>query len=271
MKFLMSSILVFSVMCSVFAGKFEISAAGKLLKAKNYTGVVEYVKANKECKTTYHKFMYVSYMLVEQGFINKAVTVQNFEETVDKLIVNSGITFTANEKILCKTFAFTNAQFANISRPNIKPAFLKFYTANSAVIDNALTSFNKLSMQLAVMFHMQPNQDLKRAFEYAILDARDANDARIKISVTAAKHLGPEYIDKLFQVITKAPTKRIYTAAQLNQIIELSKRLSEPKYDATVKALYIALKRSFYQNIVKGDDWKAAVTNLQLQMNAYGM
>jgi hypothetical protein len=271
MKFLMSSILVFSVMCSVFAAEFNFTSCSKLFTAKNYAGVVEYLKTNKECKDFRAKSTYIGMLLVEPGFIQKSITAANFEAAADKAIANSGFTFSNEEKIAIKASTFANAQYANVKRPDIKDKFMEYYLANASVLDIFAKQEDYLARHLAVMFYIGNNKDYKRAFEYSITNTTNKSDARIYISVESAKKLGPEYIAQLCQIVTKNPAKRIYTAVQLNQIVELSKRLAESKYDTTVKALYIALKRSFYQNIVKGDDWKAAVTNLQLQMNAYSM
>jgi hypothetical protein len=78
-------------------------------------------------------------------------------------------------------------------------------------------------------------------------------------------------IVELCNVIIANPTEIINTAKQLNQCVDLTKKLNDAKYDNVVKPLYTKLKRVLYQNLTKGDDWKAALTNLQIQMNAYGM
>jgi len=64
---------------------------------------------------------------------------------------------------------------------------------------------------------------------------------------------------------------KITTAQQLETIVGKFGKLTNPKYDESLKACMVALNRAFYPNIGKSDAWKQAVVNLQLKMKAYGI
>lgn len=78
-------------------------------------------------------------------------------------------------------------------------------------------------------------------------------------------------IVKVCEAVSANPEARIKNAKHLTTLINLTKQLNDSKYDSVVKPLYVKLKRVFYAKIAESDDWKAAVTNLQLQINAYGI
>ena len=249
----MSSILVFSVMCSVFAAEFKSSVCYKLYAGKKYAEIVEYVKTNNEYSVFSQKCAYGLFSLVEQGHINKTLTKDNFVSVIDAQIAK--IHFSNEEKPVAKLYLFCNAQYLNVPRYELSEQFEKFYSQNTVVIKQlaANKKYAKfIAKAVCIYSGFEKAKNYERMFEFSLL----SNDSIVnKFKFLAAKNLGKNKIVELCNIIAANPTEIINTPKELNQYVDLTKKLNDAKYDNVVKPFYTKLKRVFYQNLTKGDDF----------------
>lgn len=206
---------------------------------------------------------------MNNGYITKTLTKDNFVSVIDAQIAK--MNFSNEEKPVVTLFLFSQAQVLNLRRYELSEQFEKFYSQNTVVIKQ-LAENKKYAKDIAtavcVYSGFANRLNYERMFEFSLL-SNDSISNNFKF--LAAKSLSENKIVELCNIVAANPSKIINTSKHLNQCVDLTKRLNDAKYDNVVKPLYTKLKRVFYQNLTKGDDWKAALTNLQLQMNAYGM
>lgn len=191
MKFLLSSVIVLSLTCSVFAAKFESGKCWQLIKTKDFTSIVNYLKTNNECTAFYEKTQYILFSLVESGRVKKTITVSNFESTIDATIANSKLSFTDDEKIICKLFCYSRSKFAGINKLNLIDNFEVFFNKYSTKFDQLAmnkTYTNIIATSIAIMSYNSKKPNFERMLKYSLLSTSVNN---VNFSLIAAKQVGP--------------------------------------------------------------------------------
>lgn len=191
MKFLLSSLVILSLTCSVFAAKFESNKCWQLMKTKDFTGIANYIKTNNECPTFAAKTRYILFSLVEPGIIKKTITVANFESTIDATIANSKLSFTDDEKIICKLFCYSISTIIGINRLNLTDNFEVFFNKYSTKFDQLVvnkTYTNIIAPSIAIMSYNSKKPNFERMLKYSLLSTSETN---VNFSLIAAKRIGP--------------------------------------------------------------------------------
>lgn len=265
-KFLIMSIL--SLVClASFAAKFEPAEASAFVKAKDWTGLQNYMKTNTELQTQNHKKLVVTLNLMARGKITKDITKENLIQEIQKVVKENNLTkedqlfilyssrsFTKDltiqesSKLALDYFAKNNFKIQDLSHGNLSSIFFSYMTLND--IKNATIIYKEIIKQ--------------SQSKHAVLTATSFYNKRLN------KFSFDEKLEYA-KILNENPGLYINSAKELDQVIDMLAQITDQKYDELVKSLYIKLNRIFYKNISKSDEWKLPLVKLQLQMKAYNI
>lgn len=265
-KFLIMSIL--SLVClTSFAAKFEPSEAVNFIKAKDWTGLQNYMKTNTELQTQSHKKLVVTLNLIVRSKITKDITKENLIQEIQKAAKENNLTKEDQLYLLYSSRTFTK----DLTIQESAKLTLDYFAENNFKIQD----LNHGNLQSIYYSYLQLN-DIKNA---TIIYKEIIKQSKSKHTVTAATNSYNGRVNQFSfeekleyaKMLNENPELYIKSAKELEQVIDMLAQITDQKYDELVKGLYIKLNRIFYKNISKSDDWKLPLVKLQLQMKAYNI
>lgn len=265
-KFLILSILSLTCLTS-FAAKFEMSKANALVRAKDWTGLQNYMKTNTELQHQNHKKVFVNLNLIVRGKTAKDITKENLIQEIQKvakennlakedqlyLLYNSrhftkDLTIEESAKLTLDYFAENNFKIQDLNHGNLSSIFYSYIILKD--FKNAIIAYKEIITQSKNEFSI--------AFATSYFNG-------------ILNYFSFEEKLEYAKMLNENPELYIKSAKDLEQVIDMLAQITDQKYDELVKSLYIKLNRIFYKNISKSDDWKLPLVKLQLQMKAYNI
>lgn len=265
-KFLILSILSLTCLTS-FAAKFEPSKAYAFERAKDWTGLQNYMKTNTELQHQNHKKVFVTFNLIVRSKITNDITKENFMQEIQKAVKENNLTKEDQLYLLYSSRTFTK----DLTIEESAKLTINYFTENNFKIqDLNYGNLNQIFYSYIIL------NDIKNA---TIVYKKIITQSKSKYSIASAtshynrrlNHFSLEEKLEYAKMLNENPELYIKSAKELEQVIDMLAQITDQKYDELVKSLYIKLNRIFYKNISKSDDWKLPLVKLQLQMKAYNI
>ena len=258
-KFFVGLLIAMVGVC--FGAKFNNAEANKLLNAKDYVKLQQYLQTNNEYDATY-KAIYNRYAFIVRIMVKKDVNKSNILSLVKQEIKEGRLDYAQSMNILFMSRVYIpelrqNYEFARLTK--------QFYEENKTQKYGA-SSYNAIC---SAYIHLKEFDNLLNLLN-SLQENKIANATCAMVN-RSLKEFTTEQKIAYFGMVGKNSTKFVRTAKDLTSVVEQSSKITDTKYDAVMKELYTKLNRSFYSKITVSEEWKQALVMVNLQIKAYGM
>jgi len=265
-KFLILSILSLTCLTS-FAAKFEMSKGFAFVRAKDWTGLQNYMKTNTELQHQNHKKVFVNLNLIARSKIAKDITKENLLQEIQKVAKENNLAKEDQLYLLYSSRHFTK----DLTREESAKLTINYFTENNFKIQDL--NYGNLNPILYSYIILKDFKNATIAYKEIITQSKSKFSIESATSYFNGRLNYFSFEEKLeyAKMLNENPELYIKSAKELEQVIDMLAQITDQKYDELVKSLYIKLNRIFYKNISKSDDWKLPLVKLQLQMKAYNI
>lgn len=248
--------MVLALSATSIAAEFNISAARKFSKEKNYVGLQNYLKTNNECKSARDKHYYTYFQYMVRVRHLKEFNIDTLLSSIKNDVKNNNI---SPERAIGLLYSSREAGGEFATNKNFARLTIKFFESepNMALHPAVIYSYQSLGDHNTVISLLSKKKITGTVGAWVVQKCAQSFTTENKLA--------------LLEIIKNKPTEFVFVPNDLKSVIALSKRFSDVKHDTLIKDLYLKLNRLFYSKISVSDEWKAAIIELNLQMKAYGL
>lgn len=258
-KFFVGLLIAMVGVC--FGAEFVASEASKLLGAKDYVKLQQYLQTNNECKNDISKLQYNYYLFFARMTVKKDVNKSNIMTLVKQEFKEGKINFNLSLQLLFLSRIYIpelkqNLEFMKLTK--------QFYEENKTQKLNYCTHVFLSYMGLKEFDNLLNLLNISEEKQIQKFVCGQINGSYLKSFTTEQKIT-------YFRMVSNNPSKFIRNANDLTFIVKQASKIIDTKYDSTMKELYTKLNRTFYSKITESEEWKQALVLVNLQIKAYGI